>query len=442
MAELDADGVVAKQYLALDDGGRSVPVALLGRHGSVLAIHVEHRGAPVAMTDAARRLVWRAQVAPSGLAAVVVSPGGPELHLRLPGQHADPETGLHDNWHRSYDPRRGRYLQPDPLGYPDGDDPYVHAGGDPINRADPTGLYEIDVHYYMTFFLGVTAGLHPEDARIVALASQYVDDNPLTRPLDGTDLVSAVGSALRNQQRLLNYHFVLSGADGRTLAAWRNDRLDGPDSPQLRNLFAAVEGEGVGRDGSLQFLGEYLHALADTYSHRDPDDVPYDALLARCGVGHGLALHEPDLTYDGFGGPGPHAEDGVPLGDRFWQREARTLSMELRIHDVLQSYGDPGRARSFAEIESALREFNAIPERERGRGAADFPRKLARLEAALAALGYGGLDLGSETAYGYSQREAALNRRAFLRDERTGVPLLEIDFPGTCLEGGTRCRTR
>jgi RHS repeat-associated protein len=433
VAELDGDGAVAKQHVALDDGGRSLPVALLGRDGSMFAIHVEHRGAPIAMTDAGRRVVWRAEVAPSGIATVVQALGGLTLDLRLPGQHADEETGLHDNWHRTYDPRRGRYLQPDPLGYPDGDDPYSFAGGDPLNRSDPFGLYEIDIHYYMTFFLGVTAGLDPGDARIVALASQYVDDNPLTRPLSGSDLVSAVGSALRNQQQLLNYHFVLSGADGRTLAAWRNDRLDGPDSPQLRNLFAAVEGEGVGHDGGLQFLGEYLHALADTFAHRDADDMPYDALLAKCGIGHGLALHEPDLTYDAVGGP---------LGGRFWEREARTLAMELRVHDVLRAYGEPGLGRSFAEIEVALREFNAIPERERGRGGADFPRKLARLEAALAALGYGALDLDSEAAYGYSEREAAHNRRVFLRDERTGTPLLEIDFPGTCLEGGTRCRTR
>ncbi|NLD55109.1 MAG: hypothetical protein GX652_10660 [Burkholderiaceae bacterium] len=442
VAELDADGRVAKQHVALESRGGSLPVALLGRDGAVYAVHPEHRGAPVAMTDGKGRTVWRAQVAPSGLANVAYAAQDLTLDLRLPGQYADAETGLHDNWHRTYDPHRGRYLQPDPLGYPDGDDPYAYAGGDPLNRVDPFGLYEIDVHYYMTFFLGVTAGLHPEDARIVALASQYLDDNPLTRPLEGTDPVSAVGSVLRNQQRLLNYHFVLSGADGRTLDAWRNDRLDGPDSPQLRNLHAAIEGPGVGRDGGLQFLGEYLHALADTYSHRDAGNIPYDALLANCGVGHGFALHEPDLTYDGVGGPGPHADDGEPLEDSFWRREARTLAMEMRLHDVLLSHGDPARARSFAQIEEALREFNAIPERQRGRGAADFPRKIARLEAALESLGYGGLDLDSEAAYGYSEREAALNRRSFLRDDGTGAALLEIDFPGTCLEGGTRCRSR
>jgi RHS repeat-associated protein len=41
------------------------------------------------------------------------------LNLRLAGQYYDAETGLHDNWHRTYNPGTGRYLQPDPLGYRD-----------------------------------------------------------------------------------------------------------------------------------------------------------------------------------------------------------------------------------------------------------------------------------------------------------------------------------
>ena len=31
--------------------------------------------------------------------------------LRLPGQYADAETGLHQNWWRDYDPSLGRYMQ-------------------------------------------------------------------------------------------------------------------------------------------------------------------------------------------------------------------------------------------------------------------------------------------------------------------------------------------
>ena len=43
-------------------------------------------------------------------------PGGAQTPLRFPGQYADPETGLHYNNQRYYDPVSGTYLTPDPLG--------------------------------------------------------------------------------------------------------------------------------------------------------------------------------------------------------------------------------------------------------------------------------------------------------------------------------------
>ncbi|MDH6130532.1 RHS repeat-associated protein [Kitasatospora sp. GP82] len=36
--------------------------------------------------------------------------------LRFPGQYFDPETRLHYNVHRYYDPETARYTSPDPLG--------------------------------------------------------------------------------------------------------------------------------------------------------------------------------------------------------------------------------------------------------------------------------------------------------------------------------------
>ncbi len=456
-AEIGPDGRILAQYLALDDGRRILPIARLENPGvrrlrvggggaqdrafggSVLAIHADHRGAPVALTDARGRLAWQAEVASSGRAAPASVSRGIEMNLRLPGQYFDRETGLHDNWHRTYDPERGRFLQPDPLGYPDGPDTYAYAGGDPVNRVDPLGLYEIDVHYYMTFFLAVTAGLAPDEARIVALAAQYVDHNPLTRPVDSGHVGSTVASVLQNQARLLNYHFVLSGNDGRTLPQYRNARLDAGDSPQLANLLDAVHAAGISRNASLQFLGEYLHALADTYSHRNARNIPYDALVLGCGVGHGLDMHEPDLTYDDIP-PWTRVGLGVPIGRTAWRREARTLAMELELHGVLLAVGDPSRAREASEIEATLREFNAIRESE-SRGA-DFAQKIALLQSRLSALGYGHIDLRNDELFGYNEREASTNRVAFLRNPDTGAPLREEDFPGVCLEGGSRCRPR
>jgi RHS repeat-associated protein len=58
----------------------------------------------------------------------------------LPGQYFDAETGLHQNWHRDYDPSIGRYLQPDPLGLEAGLNQYLYANANPLTYFDPTGL--------------------------------------------------------------------------------------------------------------------------------------------------------------------------------------------------------------------------------------------------------------------------------------------------------------
>jgi RHS repeat-associated protein len=61
----------------------------------------------------------------------------------LPGQYFDAETGLHQNWHRDYDPNIGRYLQSDPMGLASGLSTYGYAAQSPINFIDPTGLFHV-----------------------------------------------------------------------------------------------------------------------------------------------------------------------------------------------------------------------------------------------------------------------------------------------------------
>ncbi|MGW3120303.1 DUF6531 domain-containing protein [Streptomyces sp. NPDC001107] len=59
--------------------------------------------------------------------------------LRFPGQYFDPETGLHYNLNRYYDPQTARYTTPDPLGLSPAPNPdtYVH---NPYTWCDPLGL--------------------------------------------------------------------------------------------------------------------------------------------------------------------------------------------------------------------------------------------------------------------------------------------------------------
>jgi RHS repeat-associated protein len=63
--------------------------------------------------------------------------------LRFPGQYADPETGLHYNQHRYYDPVVGAYLTPDPLGLAAAPNPHSYVVN-PQVLSDPLGLAPYD----------------------------------------------------------------------------------------------------------------------------------------------------------------------------------------------------------------------------------------------------------------------------------------------------------
>jgi RHS repeat-associated protein len=158
-AKADAQvGRINAQYLYLSEADKTQPIAKLEAahapgnrtgYGRTLFIHANHRGEPMVMRDGQQRIVWQGRSDAWGYVnAAQLQAQDADLNIRLPGQYFDAESGLHDNWHRSYDPRsqspiRGRYISPDPLGYPDGPDTYVYVNGDPINKVDPLGLYTV-----------------------------------------------------------------------------------------------------------------------------------------------------------------------------------------------------------------------------------------------------------------------------------------------------------
>jgi len=75
----------------------------------------DHLGTPRKVIDPGGHTVWEGAYLPFGEAQTpveeVTNP------FRFPGQYFDDETGLHYNYHRYYDPKTGRYLTPDPLGF-------------------------------------------------------------------------------------------------------------------------------------------------------------------------------------------------------------------------------------------------------------------------------------------------------------------------------------
>ena len=95
-------------------------------------------GTPRLATDKSGNVVWQADYATNG-EATLSSNNQITSNLRFPGQYFDVESNLHYNTRRFYDPKIGRYITQDPIGFNGGLNLYNYVGGDPINNADPTG---------------------------------------------------------------------------------------------------------------------------------------------------------------------------------------------------------------------------------------------------------------------------------------------------------------
>ena len=154
LAEHDGGtGKVLKEYVWIDD----MPVAVVDSSSGTAKTYYIHTGPvnePLVMTDASKAQVWNAYMEPFG-AATVFGSNSASIDLRLPGQWLQAETGgLNQNWFRDYDPTLGRYLQPDPLGIEAGQNPYVYALGDPLDRQDLTGLVTISVGFNLNLIPG------------------------------------------------------------------------------------------------------------------------------------------------------------------------------------------------------------------------------------------------------------------------------------------------
>jgi RHS repeat-associated protein len=128
----DDFGVVSER-LGLNLSGRA-------SSESIAWIHHNHLGAPELATNQNALEIWRAEYSPFGRVRAESIGSKFTLNLRFPGQYEDAETGLHYNRHRYYDPSRGEYLTPDPLGTPDGPNGYAYVRYNPLKYIDPQGL--------------------------------------------------------------------------------------------------------------------------------------------------------------------------------------------------------------------------------------------------------------------------------------------------------------
>ena len=92
-------------------------------------------GSVVGMVDVGGTVVARYAYDPYGQTVVQTGPAAEGNPWRYTGGYWDAGVGLYKLGARYYDPARGRFTQPDPLG-----GGYVYASDNPVNFVDPTGL--------------------------------------------------------------------------------------------------------------------------------------------------------------------------------------------------------------------------------------------------------------------------------------------------------------
>jgi RHS repeat-associated protein len=105
---------------------------------------------------------------PEGDAAPIFGESGVDLPEATvwQGRRLDP-TGLYWMGMRYYDPERGRFLSPDPLGHGESASLYDYAGGDPVNFVDPLGAYAVNMalsrhttpELFKAYIAGAVSGL-------------------------------------------------------------------------------------------------------------------------------------------------------------------------------------------------------------------------------------------------------------------------------------------
>lgn len=226
-----------------------------------------------------------------------------------------------------------------PLGFDAGDaNLYRYARNRPTAAADPTGLYETDVHFYMTYYLAAALGLSGpgrltefrrggeeryDEAYLIAWATEFTDWHPDTSPYT------------REIPVRRDFHFRC---------------LPGEKVKAGSTLASEIVDEAIAGEKDLLHFGIGLHAFEDSWSH-EGFETDHIRASVRSSTDPDLASNDPEKAVK-------MAEQVYRKLDA-WRKQHAPDARPLKSFDELAgTEKEPGSLRALLRRGGSLAERN------------------------------------------------------------------------------------
>jgi RHS repeat-associated protein len=136
LGETRTDSTGIQVFTYVHGPGVDEPLARRNASGALVYYHADGLGSVVNMTEESGSVVQSRRYDAWGNIEI----GSSEPGYAFTGREWDPESGLYYYRARYYDPRIGRFISDDPIGFAGGINLYAYVDGNPTSEIDPLGL--------------------------------------------------------------------------------------------------------------------------------------------------------------------------------------------------------------------------------------------------------------------------------------------------------------